>query len=228
MERSQGSGLGLWVSRRFWSTYRNSRMVERALDSVLGPLTAGQRGLNVGAGERRAHPALITIDIARSSVIDCVADARRLPFTDRAFWVVVSQEALEHIADPFVAVREMGRVLKHTGRLLLQTPFVLGYHPDPEDYWRFTAAGVRELFKQAGVVCERVEPAYAAGTGLHRILVEFGAGLAGRLFGPAYRPAKGFLAIVFFPLKWLDGWLGKSGPSDRIAGGFIGIGIKPA
>lgn len=228
MEPRQRSGPGLWVSQRFWSTYRNSGPVERALDGVLKPLAAGQRGLNVGAGERRVHSALITVDLARSSAIDCVADARRLPFQDRAFWVVVSQETLEHIADPFKAVREMGRVLKQSGRLLLQTPFVLGYHPDPEDYWRFTAAGVRGLFEQAGLECERVETAYGAGTGLHRVLVEFGAGLVGRLFGAAYRPAKGFLAIVFFPLKWLDGWLGKHGPADRIAGGFLGIGTKPA
>jgi len=228
MERGQGSGLDLWVSRRFWSTYRNSGPVKRALDSVLGPLAADQRGLNVGAGERRTHPALITIDVARSSGIDCVADARRLPFPDRAFSVVLSQETLEHVADPFAAVREMGRVLKHAGRLLVQTPFVLGYHPDPEDYWRFTAAGVRGLFAQAGLECERVEPAYGAGTGLHRILVEFGAGLAGRVLESAYRPAKGILAIVFYPLKWLDGWLGKSGPSDRIAGGYLGIATKPA
>ena len=226
MQRSRGSGLGLWVSRTFWSTYRNPGPVVRALDNVLEPLAAGQRGLNVGAGERRAHPALITVDVARSPAIDCVADARRLPFQDRAFLVVISQEALEHIPDPFRAVREMGRVLKHSGRLLLQTPFVLGYHPDPEDYWRFTAAGVRGLFEQAGLECERVEPAYGAGTGLNRILVEFGAGLAARVLGPAYRPAKGFLAIAFFPLKWLDRWLGKGDLSDRIAGGFLGIGIR--
>jgi len=181
----------------------------------------------VGAGERRAHPALITVDVARSPAIDCVADARRLPFQDRTFAVVLSQEALEHVADPFKAVREMGRVLNRSGRLLLQVPFVLGYHPDPEDFWRFTAAGLRGLFEQAGLQCEQVEAAYGAGTGLHRILVEFGAALVERLFAPAYLPAKGGLAIVFYPLKWLDGWIGKR-DSSRIAGGFIGIGTKPA
>ena len=78
-----------------------------------------------------------------------------------------------------------------------------------------------------GLRCEQVEVAYGAGTGLHRILVEFGAGVVERLFAPAYRPAKGCLAIVFYPLKWLDGWLAKR-DSNRIAGGFIGIGTKPA
>ena len=227
MERGRERGLGQWVSRTFWSTFRNSRQVERALNRVLEPLAVGQRGLNVGAGERRAHQALITVDLDRSLAIDCVADAKRLPFQDRAFAVVLLQEALEHMPDPFQAVREMGRVLNRSGRLLLQVPFVLGYHPDPEDFWRFTAAGLRGLFEQAGLQCEQVEAAYGAGTGLHRILVEFGAGLVGRLIAPAYRPAKGCLAIVFYPLKWLDGWLAKR-DSNRIAGGFIGIGTKPA
>jgi len=228
MELNRESGLGPWVSRTFWSTFHNSRPVQRALNRVLEPLAVGgQRGLNVGAGERRAHPALITVDVARSPAIDCVADARRLPFQERTFAVVLSQETLEHVADPFRSVREMGRVLNRGGRLLLQVPFVLGYHPDPEDFWRFTSAGLRGLFEQAGLQCEQVEEAYGAGTGLHRILVEFGAGLAGRLFAPAYRPAKGCLAIGFYPLKWLDGWLGKR-DSNRIAGGFIGIGTKPA
>ncbi len=228
MERRRENALGQWVSRTFWSTFRNPRPVQQALRGVLEPLTAGERGLNVGAGERRGHPALVTVDVARSSAIDCVADASRLPFQDRAFTIVLSQETLEHVADPFKAVREMERVLKRNGRLLLQVPFVLGYHPHPEDYWRFTAAGVRGLFEQAGLKCERVEAAYGAGTGLHRILVEFGAELAGRLIAPAYRPAKGVLAIVFFPLKWLDGWLGRSAYPERISGGFIGIGTKPA
>lgn len=227
MEGGRGGGLGQWVSRTFWSTHRNSRSVQRALNRVLEPLAVGQRGLNVGAGDRKAHHALISVDLDRSTAIDCVADARRLPFQDRAFAVIVSQEVLEHVADPFKAVREMGRVLNRSGRLLLQVPFVLGYHPDPEDFWRFTTAGLRGLFEQAGLECEQIEVSYGAGTGLHRILVEFGAGLVGRFLAPAYRPAKGCLAIVLFPLKWFDGWVGER-DSSRIAGGYIGIGTKPA
>lgn len=215
------------MSRTFWSTHRNPPPVKQALERELGRLSPGQRGLNVGAGDRRVHPTLVAIDLVRSPAVDCVADAHRLPFRDRAFALVLSQEVLEHVPDPFLAMREMGRVLDVKGRLLLQTPFVLGYHPDPEDYWRFTAAGVRRLYAQAGLRCEEIVVSYGAGTGLHRIVVEFGAGLIGRIFPAAYRTAKGMLAICFYPLKWLDGWLAGGGPFQRIAGGYVALGSKP-
>jgi len=226
MERSQGNRLGLWVSRTFWSTYHEPRAVQEARNGLLANLGPGSKGLNVGAGERRVHSALIAVDLVRSPAIDCVADARRLPFRDLAFELILSQETLEHVADPFQAVREMGRVLKRNGSLYLQTPFVLGYHPNPEDYWRFSHAGVRSLIEQAGLHCERVEPTFGPGTGLHRILVEFTAGVAARVVGRAYLPVKGIAAIVLYPLKWLDGWLTKGDQRERIAGGYFGIGKK--
>ena len=172
------------------------------------------------------HPALIAVDIAPSSTIDCVADGRRLPFRNLAFELVVSQETLEHVVDPFQAVREMERVLKRGGSLYLQTPFVLGYHPDPEDFWRFSHVGVRTLIERAGLHCERVEPAFGPGTGLHRILVEFAAGMAALVVGRAYHPVKGIAAIMLYPLRWLDPLLSKGAQRDRIAGGYFGIGKK--
>jgi hypothetical protein len=84
------------------------------------------------------------------------------------------------------------------------------------------------LIEQAGLSCERVEPSLAAGTGVHRILVEFIAGVAARLVPQTYRPVKGAAAILFYPLKWMDGWLRLGSQRDRIAGGYFGIGRKAA
>jgi SAM-dependent methyltransferase len=217
-----------WISRTFWSTYRDSAAVKRELDDLLGAFGYGARGLNVGSGERTPRPDLINVDRAITAITDCVADARQLPFMAEAFGLVLSQETVEHVADPFLAVREMGRVLKRGGTLYLQVPFIIGYHPDPDDYWRFTHAGLRELIEQAALECEKVQPALAAGTGFHRVLVEFLATSLGRIIRPAYRPAKGAFAVLFYPLKWLDGWLSSGQERDRIAGGYFGIGRKPS
>lgn len=46
-----------------------------------------------------------------------LADARELPFADHAFDMVMTAHALEHIADPRAALREMTRVLKPGGIL---------------------------------------------------------------------------------------------------------------
>ena len=45
-----------------------------------------------------------------------------LPFSDHTFNLVWASEVLEHLADPDFAAREMRRVLKPGGRLILTTP----------------------------------------------------------------------------------------------------------
>ena len=217
-----------WVSRTFWSTYHDSAVVRSELTALLANIGDGQQALNIGSGESDLHSGVTNLDVNSSHHTDCLGDALVLPFEGDTFQLVLSQETMEHVADPFKAVREMARVLKADGVLYLQVPFVLGYHPDPEDYWRFTHAGVRRMIEQAGLSCEQVEPSLDAGTGAHRILVEFLAGAAARLVPQTYSPVKGAAAILFYPLKWMDGWLRSGSQRDRIAGGYFGIGRKTA
>ena len=126
-----------WVSRTFWSTYHDSGVVKAELTKLLGTLGEGERGLNVGSGEGDHGQKVVNLDVDPSTSINCVGNALNLPFADGAFEIVLSQETVEHVPDPFRAVREMARVLRSGGILYLQAPFVIGYHPDPEDYWRF-------------------------------------------------------------------------------------------
>lgn len=49
-------------------------------------------------------------------------DALRLPFRDGTFRVVVSSECVEHTPDPAAAIRDMLRVLRPGGVLVLSTP----------------------------------------------------------------------------------------------------------
>ena len=217
-----------WVSHTFWSTYHDSDAVKAELDRLLDGLEEGQIALNVGSGQSELLGRLVNLDKQLTTQTDCVADALHLPFNQATFDLIISQETIEHVADPFRVVRQMERVLRHNGVLYLQVPFVLGYHPDPDDFWRFTHSGVRRILEQAGLRCDRVGISLAAGTGLHRIVVEFTADLAARVIPRAYLPTKGAMAILFYPLKWFDGWLSSGRQRERIAGGFFGIGRKTA
>jgi len=49
-------------------------------------------------------------------------DAQRLPFTDGAFDIVISDDVIEHLVDTDAYAREISRVLKDDGWLFLSTP----------------------------------------------------------------------------------------------------------
>jgi SAM-dependent methyltransferase len=58
--------------------------------------------------------------LARPLVVNAANE--RLPFADRAFDVVLSNEVIEHVADDALSAREMVRVLRSGGRIVLFCP----------------------------------------------------------------------------------------------------------
>lgn len=212
--------------RRVYADHNDSKWVSQALSEVLGTLKAGKKGLNIGSGSTRLHDQLINIDITQARNVNCIADAHRLPFRDEVFDVVVTQETLEHVADPFQTVREIARVLRMDGLLYCQVPFVLGYHPGPTDYWRFTCEGIQQLTDQAGLHCIKLGMATGPATALYRVLVEFTASSIGRMARFLYMPAKAASAMFFFPLKLLDPLLIDGFQANRVTGGYFVVALK--
>ena len=226
LRKSRFEGLHRWFVKKVYATHNDSKWVRQALSEVLGRLGPGKRGLNVGCGSVRLHSQLVNIDIARTGATDSVADAQLLPFRDGAFDVIVTQETLEHVADPFRALCEISRVLRNGGVLYCQAPFVIGYHPGPSDFWRFTRQGIRQLVQQAGLHCVRIGMAVGPGTGFYRIMVEFVASTVARVVPPMYIPVKALCALTLFPLKLLDLLLVAGSQADRVAGGYFVIACK--
>lgn len=214
---------------RVWARHNTSRPIQRALTKALRELDASSApGLNVGCGADRLHPRMLRVDVDPSAFPDSVSSADKLPFADNTFSVAVSQEVLEHLREPQTALEELVRVVRPGGLLYLQTPFIIGYHAAPADYWRFTNEGLAAMLLRAGLVVESLEPAVGPGTGVYRILVEFAAVFAARLHEPAYLPAKALAAVLLAPLRWLDSWLSAGEQRWRIPGGCLALARKPA
>jgi SAM-dependent methyltransferase len=55
-----------------------------------------------------------------------VASIQDIPLADRTFDIVISCETIEHVVDPVKALRELHRVLRPGGTLMLTTPNYLG------------------------------------------------------------------------------------------------------
>jgi SAM-dependent methyltransferase len=67
--------------------------------------------------------------------IDYVCDAAAIPVEDRTFDAILCTEMLEHVPDPLAVVRELSRILKPGGRLLLTAPLGSGIHQEPHHYY---------------------------------------------------------------------------------------------
>jgi SAM-dependent methyltransferase len=195
--------------------------VRAALHGVLAGLPPGEFGLDLGGGARRLDPRLINLDIADLPQVDIAAPAAPLPFRDATLGLVVAQEVLEHLPDPRAMLAELHRVLRPGGVLYLQTPWMLGWHSGPHDYWRFSHEGLRALLADGWIV-ERIAPSLGHGSGLYRIAVEYAAVNAAALARPLYLPAKAAAALLLIPLRWADA-LGGGDQAHRIAGGFLAI-----
>lgn len=125
---------------------------------VFAPYVRRYVGLEYPPAILEKRPDLWAIlDRAKRSV-DVFADGNHLPFGDATVDTVLATEVLEHLPDPRRCVREMARVLKPGGRLLLTVPFQQPLHELPSDYYRFTPSSLRELAESSGLVVESVEP----------------------------------------------------------------------
>lgn len=80
--------------------------------------------------------------------IDIYYDGKRYPFKKERFDTVVSFEVFEHVFNPDDFLKEVNRVLKKDGLLLMTVPFIWDEHEQPYDYARYTSYGLVYLLKK--------------------------------------------------------------------------------
>jgi SAM-dependent methyltransferase len=102
--------------------------------------------LDIGCGNRKAE-GFIGVDVCGDN-IDVAADVHNLPFKKNSVNEIRTVAALEHFRNPFKAVSEMYRVLRHGGVISGESAFIQPYHY--ESYFHATHLGVYELLRSSG------------------------------------------------------------------------------
>ncbi len=101
---------------------------------------------------------IVSSDVSFGPYTTLICDAHDLPFSDGVFDCVIIQAVLEHVLEPQRCVNEIYRVLKNSGLVYAETPFMQQVHMKQYDFTRFTHLGHRRLFRHfeeidSGPVC---------------------------------------------------------------------------
>ena len=193
------------------------------LQATLTGLQADACILDVGAGGRRVAPHVKTFDFVAGPNVDIVGDIHDMPIGDASYDCIICTGTLEHVADPWQAVREIHRVLRPGGVVHVDVPFIQGYHADPTDYWRFTIEGLRHL---CGAFDEMDSGVHIGPTcGLVWIAREWANSLRDdRIVSNICLIA---VALATAPLRYLDYFMTRSPRAHRVASAVYFRGRKP-
>jgi len=82
--------------------------------------------------------------------IDVYYDGKILPFQDNHFDSIFSSEVFEHIFNLDEILKELYRVLKTDGYILITIPFVWNEHEVPYDCSRYTSFGINHILEKSG------------------------------------------------------------------------------
>ena len=112
--------------------------------------------LNIGSANSKLIENIINLDILPYANVDILADINKLPFKDDTIDSIICEAVLEHVRYPQKVVKECFRVLKKNGTFYVSVPFICGFHASPDDYFRWTEEGLKELMSDFEVI--RLEP----------------------------------------------------------------------
>ena len=71
---------------------------------------------------------------------------------DDQYDCVVCMDVIEHCLNPFAAIQELRRVLRHEGFLLVSAPLNFRIHGPIPDCWRFTEHGFKVLLRDFDIL----------------------------------------------------------------------------
>lgn len=87
--------------------------------------------------------------------LDLVQDLNRpIALRSESCDTVVLSDVLEHIYAAPLLVSEIGRILRPTGVLVMNVPFLYGLHETPHDYARYTSFMLNKLMEDSGLVLQ--------------------------------------------------------------------------
>ena len=151
--------------------------------------------------------------IGKYTILDYESEITSIPVSDESFDVILCTEVIEHIPEPFLAIKEMARILKNNGMLLLTAPLGSFIHQKPYHFYSgFTPYWYKEFLPKAGFEIISIESNRGFFSLFGQEAIRFSTFLDPRrtIHTKIYWPLLTFLWIITLPiLRFLFPILGK-------------------
>lgn len=145
----------IWKGKSITRSYLNLRLSKETLKG---------KTIDIGGGKdpdyivcmKRQEVELVNFDMKTGAAVDFETDT--LPALDGTYDTVLFLNVLEHIFNHQHIANELVRILKPEGTLIGFVPFLMWYHPDHRDFFRYTDEALSIIFSKADAAKIQIAP----------------------------------------------------------------------
>ncbi len=136
--------------------YYNARLKKDTLDGSVIDVGGGKNADYLSFMKRAENVRFETFDQKAGAQIDFEINA--LPAATGAYDTVLFLNVMEHIYNHKYILSEVYRITKPGGQLIGVVPFLMWYHPDYKDFFRYTHEALERIFAECGITEYTIEP----------------------------------------------------------------------
>jgi SAM-dependent methyltransferase len=148
----------IWRGKSLPRTFLNYSLSGIVLEGEVLDLGSKSSAMSYNRFLKRAKGSKVTYTDLEASGNDVIKIdlENKIKIENEIYDTITCFNTLEHIYNYEQAVNEAYRILKPGGVFVGGTPFLVGYHPDPHDYFRYTSEALEKIFTKAGFKKEKI------------------------------------------------------------------------
>jgi SAM-dependent methyltransferase len=148
----------IWKGKSVTRAFLNERLLHEECVGVTIDIGGGINSNYLSFMKRADNVQIKTFDMRHGDNVDFETDS--LPANDESFDTVLFLNVMEHIFNYQHIVNEVVRITKKDGQLIGFVPFLMWYHPDHSDYFRYTHEALEKIFARVniGIGAVQIEP----------------------------------------------------------------------